>query len=378
MSHSHFLTKENFPSFCKKLSELEWTMDSTCTEKPESSSPAYSFLPTARNVPKSDYHPKESYQHFLIDSNEDNTLIEKYLKQECDTYKLFGGPPINPLFTDEGRGSSIEDSPKSFSYFSKTNCSFMDKSIWAQDSGNDSWPDAFLPLDIKEETAWKELNTEIKKEPMSWAVIQRPVKEDKFKPINQLVDAGAAIFPDGSQFEIDLSYETFDAVEVEGKLYIGKDEFRRTDDGLLYKVCNQDKGTQTDNWDDDENVLVTRTARRHYHFPIFQNWHTSQSGDNQDLLSDFFNPQRAREVRGDMDDRSQMVDMLRNIMGMQHIWDKPTMCNELDAYPEQNLYIPTTCNELAATFTLLQSDSGSESSDDIDNNCGTRFRNSRT
>jgi len=111
-------------------------------------------------------------------------------------------------------------------------------------------------------------------------------------------------------------------------------------------------GTQTDSWDDDENVLVTRTARRHYHFPIFQNWHTSQSGDNQDLLSDFFNPQRAREVRCDMDDRPQMVDMLRNIMGMQHIWDKPTMCNGIDAYPEQNLYIPTTCNELAATYTM--------------------------
>jgi len=111
-------------------------------------------------------------------------------------------------------------------------------------------------------------------------------------------------------------------------------------------------GTQTDNWDDNETVLVTRTARRHYHFPIFQNWHTSQSGDNQDLLSDFFNPQRAREVRGDVDDRPQMVDMLRNIMGMQHIWDKPTMYNEIDAYPEQNLYIPTTCNELAATYTM--------------------------
>lgn len=242
MSHSHFLTKENFPSFCKKLSELQWAMNSSYTEKSESSSPAYSFLPTARNVPKSDYHPKESYQHLLIDTNEDNSLIEKYLKQECDTYKLFGGPPINPLFTDEGRGSSIEDSPKTFSYFSKNNCSYLDKSIWAQDSGNDSWPDAFLPLDIKEDCAWKGFNTEVKKEPMSWAVIQRPVKEDKFKPINQLVDAGAAIFPDGSQFEIDLSYEAFDAVEIEGKLYIGKDEFRRTDDGLLYKVCNQDKG----------------------------------------------------------------------------------------------------------------------------------------
>lgn len=241
MSHSHFLTKENFPSICKKLSELQWTMDSTCTEKPEIASPAYSFLPTARNVPKSDYHPKESYQHLLIESNEEN-WFEKYLKQECETYQLFGGPPINPLFTDEGRGSSIEDSPKSFSYFSKNNCSYLDNSIWAQDSGNDSWPDAFLPLDIKEENTWEVLNTEVKKEPMSWAVIQRPAKEDKFKPINQLVDAGAAIFPDGSQFEIDLSYEAFDAVEIEGKLYIGKDEFRRTDDGLLYKVCNQDKG----------------------------------------------------------------------------------------------------------------------------------------
>lgn len=241
MSHSHFLTKENFPSFCKKLSELQWTMESTFTEKPESSSPAYSFLPTARNVPISDFHPKESFQRYLINSNED--LYEKYLKQGGggDTYKLFGGPPINPLFTDEGRGSSIEDSPKTFSFFSKNNCSHLDKSIWAQDSGNDSWPDTLMPLDIKEDT-WKGLNIETTKEPMSWAVIQRPAKEDKFKPINQLVDAGAAIFPDGSQFEIDLSYEAFDAIEIEGKLYIGKDEFRRTDDGLLYKVCNQDKG----------------------------------------------------------------------------------------------------------------------------------------
>jgi len=378
MSHSHFLTKENFPSFCKKLSELQWRMESKCTEKTESSSPAYSFLPTARNVPKSDYHPKESYQRFLIDSNEENSLFEKYLKQECETYKLFSGPPINPLFTDEGRGSSIEDSPKTFSYFSKNNCSYIDKSIWAQDSGNDSWPDAFLPLDVKEDTAWKVLNTESVNEPMSWAVIQRPAKEDKFKPINQLVDAGAAIFPDGSQFEIDLSYEAFDAIEIEGKLYIGKDEFRRTDDGLLYKVCNQDKGTQTDEWDDDDCVLVTRTARRHYHFPIFQNWHTSQSSDNHDLLSDFFNPQHVREVKDNVDENTQMVDMFRTIVGMQHIWDKPTMCNEIGTFQEQNLYIPTTCNGLAATFTILQSDSGSESSDDIDNNRNELFRNSRT
>lgn len=215
-------------------------MESACIDKPECSSPAYSFLPTARNVPKSDCHPKETYQNFLMDLNEENSLIEKYLKQECDTYKLFSGPPINPLFPDEGRGSSIEDSPKTFSFFSK-NYTYLDKSIWAQDSGNDSWPDAFMPLDIKDES-WKDLNSENIKEPMSWAVIQRPVKEDKFKPINQLVDAGAAVFPDGSQFEIDLSYEAFDAIEIEGKLYIGKNEFRRTDDGLLYKVCNQDKG----------------------------------------------------------------------------------------------------------------------------------------
>lgn len=242
MSHTHFLTKENFPNFCKKLSELQWTMDSICTDKPETSSPAYSFLPTARNVPKSDYHPKESYQRFLVASHEDNFLFEKYLKQECDTYKLFAGPPISALFADEGRGSSIEDSPKNFSYFSKNTKTYFDKSIWAQDSGNDSWPESFLPPEMKDETLWKEYGTQERKEPMPWAVIQRPVKEDKFKPINQLVDAGAAIFPDGSQFEIDLSYEAFDAVEIEGKLYIGKDEFRRTDDGLLYKVCNQDKG----------------------------------------------------------------------------------------------------------------------------------------
>lgn len=99
-------------------------------------------------------------------------------------------------------------------------------------------------------------------------------------------------------------------------------------------------------------MLVTRTARRHYHFPIFQNWHTSQSGDNQDLLSDFFNPQRSLEVRGDMDERSQMVDMLRTIVGMQHIWDKPTLCGDIGAYQEQNLYIPATCNGLAATYTM--------------------------
>ncbi|VVC38902.1 Hypothetical protein CINCED_3A021067 [Cinara cedri] len=365
MSHTHFLTKENFPSFCKKLSDLQWTMDSMCIEKPESTSPAYSFLPTARNVPKSDYHPKEPYQRFMMDPNENNFLIEKYLKQECDTYKLFGGPPINSLFNDEGRGSSIEDSPKTFSYFSKN--TYADKNIWAHDSGNDSWPESFLPLDIKEETAWKEFITEEKKEPMSWAVIQRPVKEDKFKPINQLVDAGAAIFPDGSQFEIDLSYEAFNAVEIEGKLFIGKDEFRRTDDGLLYKVCNQDKGTQTDDWDDD-GVLVTRTARRQYHFPIFQNWHTSQASENQDLLSDFFNPQRAREI-----------DMLRSIVGMQYIWDNSALWNDVCDYQEQNLYIPSTCNGPAATYTTLQSDSGSESSDDIDNNNRSQlFRNSRT
>lgn len=96
---------------------------------------------------------------------------------------------------------------------------------------------------------------------------------------------------------------------------------------------------------------MTRTARRHYHFPIFQNWHTSQTSDNQDLLSDFFNPQRAREIRDDIDERAQMVDMLRTIVGMQHIWDKPTMCSDIGAYQEQNLYIPTTCNGLAATYT---------------------------
>lgn len=101
-------------------------------------------------------------------------------------------------------------------------------------------------------------------------------------------------------------------------------------------------GTQTDNWDDDDDgVLVTRTARRQYHFPIFQNWHTSQASENQDLLSDFFNPQRAREI-----------DMLRSIVGMQHIWDKPTMWNDVGAYQEQNLYIPSTCNGLAATYTM--------------------------
>ncbi|XP_050443693.1 uncharacterized protein LOC126847477 [Adelges cooleyi] len=374
MSHTHFLTKENFTSFCKKLSELQWTMESSCEEKTECSSPAYSFLPTARNVPKNDCHPKESYQNFLIDINEDNFLIEKYLTQECDTYKLFGGPPINPLFPDEGRGSSIEDSPKTFSYFSK-NCSYLDKSIWTQDSGNDSWPDAFMPLDIKEET-WKGLNTETTKEPMSWAVIQRPVKEDKFKPINQLVDAGAAVFPDGSQFEIDLSYEAFDAVEIEGKLYIGKDEFRRTDDGLLYKVCNQDKGTQTDEWGDDA-MMMTRTARRHYHFPIFQNWHTSQTGENQDLLSDFLNPQRIREMRGDINEKDQMVDMLRSIVNMQHIWDKPATCNGINEYQDHNAFIPTMFNGLAATYTILQPDSGSESSDDKDLICNKIFRNSR-
>lgn len=98
--------------------------------------------------------------------------------------------------------------------------------------------------------------------------------------------------------------------------------------------------------------MVTRSARRHYHFPIFQNWHTSHSGDNQDLLSNFFNPQRAREVREDIDDRVQMVDMLRTIVGMQYIWDNPPMCNEIGAYQEQNLYIPTTCNSLAATYTM--------------------------
>lgn len=98
--------------------------------------------------------------------------------------------------------------------------------------------------------------------------------------------------------------------------------------------------------------MVTRSARRHYHFPIFQNWHTSHSGDNQDLLSDFFNPQRAREVRDDIDDRVQMVDMLRTIVGMQHIWDNSSMSNEIGAYQEQNLYIPTTCNSLAATYTM--------------------------
>lgn len=97
--------------------------------------------------------------------------------------------------------------------------------------------------------------------------------------------------------------------------------------------------------------MVTRTARRHYHFPIFQNWHTSQTSDNQDLLSDFFNPQRTREIRDDIDERVQMVDMLRTIVGMQHIWDKPSMCNDIGAYQEQNLYIPTTCNGLAATYT---------------------------
>jgi len=98
--------------------------------------------------------------------------------------------------------------------------------------------------------------------------------------------------------------------------------------------------------------LVTRTARRHYHFPIFQNWHTSQSGDGQDLLSDFFNPQRVRETGDIIDQRIQMVDMLRTIVGMQHIWDKPTACSEIGVYQEQNLYIPTTCNGLAATYTM--------------------------
>jgi len=98
--------------------------------------------------------------------------------------------------------------------------------------------------------------------------------------------------------------------------------------------------------------LVTRTARRHYHFPIFQNWHTSQSSDNHDLLSDFFNPQHVREVKDNVDENTQMVDMFRTIVGMQHIWDKPTMCNEIGTFQEQNLYIPTTCNGLAATFTM--------------------------
>lgn len=113
-------------------------------------------------------------------------------------------------------------------------------------------------------------------------------------------------------------------------------------------------GTQTDDWDDDDDdgILITRTARRHYHFPIFQNWHTSQSGDNQDLLSNFFNPQRAHEVRDSIDERVQMVDMLRTIVGMQHIWDKPTMSNEIGIYQEQNLYVPTTYNGLSATYTM--------------------------
>jgi len=70
------------------------------------------------------------------------------------------------------------------------------------------------------------------------------------------------------------------------------------------------------------------------------------------LLSDFFNPQRARDTSDDIDERVQMVDMLRTIVGMQHIWDKPTMRNEIGAYQEQNLYIPTTCNGLAATYTM--------------------------
>lgn len=123
-------------------------------------------------------------------------------------------------------------------------------------------------------------------------------------------------------------------------------------------------GTQTEDWDDgdDDNdkdkdkVLVTRparrTARRHYHFPIFQNWHTSLTGDNQDLLSNFFNSHRVHEVRNDIGDRTQMVDMLRTIVGMQHIWDKPNICSEIGTYQEQNLYIPTTCNGQAATYTM--------------------------
>lgn len=132
-------------------------------------------------------------------------------------------------------------------------------------------------------------------------------------------------------------------------------------------------GTQTEDWDDSDdndddnndnnvnnvnkvnNVLVTRpprrTARRHYHFPIFQNWHTSLSGDNQDLWSNFFNSHRVHEVRNDIGDRTQMVDMLRTIVGMQHIWDKPNICSEIGTYQEQNLYIPTTCNGQAATYT---------------------------
>lgn len=118
------------------------------------------------------------------------------------------------------------------------------------------------------------------------------------------------------------------------------------------KKINFNLGTQTDDWEDDDSIMITRTARRHYHFPIFQNWHTSQSGDNQDLLSNFYNPQRSREIRDDMDERVQMVDMLRTIVSMQHIWDKPNMCSEIDGYEEQNLYIPTTCNGMAATYTM--------------------------
>lgn len=119
----------------------------------------------------------------------------------------------------------------------------------------------------------------------------------------------------------------------------------------LFNFIKFNLGTQTDNWDDD-SVLVTRTARRHYHFPIFQNWHTSQSGDNHDILNDFLNPQHLREVRDGVDEKAQLVNMLRSIVGMQHIWDKPTLCNEIGAYQEQNLFMPTACNSVAATFTM--------------------------
>lgn len=97
---------------------------------------------------------------------------------------------------------------------------------------------------------------------------------------------------------------------------------------------------------------MTHTARRHYHFPIFQNWHVSQSGENHDILNDFLNPNRIQKARGDMNEKAQMVDMLRSLISMQHIWDKPTNINNMNTCQDQTLFLPEICNELTANYTI--------------------------